>query len=308
MNKFQIKYPILAAPMNKVSDLEFAIKCYDVGILPSISVFNYFRPRGVDYSKLKSDLNSYRSQRLSNVLFLSTGIESFMNEEFSKIIETNSFNCIEIIDENGYFKDKTISKNRFINFRNKLSICRDKNIITFFKILDPNDWLCAPDFFRNSFDGCVFKSADASGSVIIHETRKSLMDEFLELKKFDKDKIIVPTGGISTPEQVKDFIANGAELISIGSYFAVSEETPISYDTKLKIIKSNKSNLSKFGNSHNALIFSTFSDDDTNHTRSLKAGLKDPIRGHVYMGSSIENIKEIKPLKKLVEDLVRDLI
>lgn len=308
MNRFQVKFPILAAPMNKVSDLEFAKKCYEVGILPSLSVFNYFGPCGINFLKLKSDLNFYSSQISSNVLFLSLGIESFMDDRFEEVLNTNSFNCIEIIDENGYFKDKTISKNRFIDFKKKLSICREKNIITFFKLLDPKDWMNAPNFFRNSFDGCVFKSADASGSVIADATRKSLMDEFLELKEFDKDRIIVPTGGISTSEQVKDFVSNGAELISVGAYFAVAEEASISYETKLKIVCSNKSNLSRFGNSHNALIFSNFYDDDSNHTRSLKAGIKDPTRGHVYMGSSIENIKEIKPLKTLVEDLTRDLI
>jgi hypothetical protein len=308
MNKFNSKYPLIAAPMNKVSDLNFAIVCFNAGIVPSISAFNYYNvnfKNRVDFKRFEEDLSYYKTVTQSGPLFLSIEIETLMCDEFLPIIKLSAFSCVEIIDKNEYFKDPLTQRDKFLAFKNRLEICKNKNIFIFFKVLDPKGWLERSDIFKSCFDGCVFKSVEASGSVILSDNRKSIYDEFLEIQDNDPSKIIVPSGGISTREQIFKLLELGASIVSIGSYFSVAEESCLSKETKLKIINSNRSNLSTFNNTHNALIFSNIIEDDYNHTESLKLGIKDPNQGHVFMGASIDHITEILPLKDLVSKLIQ---
>jgi len=307
MNKFKSKYPLLASPMNKVSDLNFALHCFAAGIIPSISAFNYYNlnyKNGINFKKFEEELSYYKKFTKSGPLFLSIEIEIFMKDEFLSIINLLTFNCLEIIDKNEYFKNPLERKNKFLNFKNRLNVCKNNGVFTFLKVLDPRGWLDRSEIFRSCFDGCVFKSPEASGSISLSKNRKSIYEEFLEIQKNDFNKIIIPSGGISTHKQVSKLLDLGAEIISIGSYFSVAEESCLSKETKLKIIDSNKSNLSTFNNTHNALIFSKIEETDYNHTESLKLGIKNPNLGHVFMGSSIDNIKEILPIKDLVSKLL----
>ena len=46
MNNFNTKYPILAAPMNRVSDAKLAVAVANAGCIPSFSIFNYIGKGG----------------------------------------------------------------------------------------------------------------------------------------------------------------------------------------------------------------------------------------------------------------------
>ena len=48
-----------------------------------------------------------------------------------------------------------------------------------------------------------------------------------------------------------------------------------------------------------------YTDNDPNDTNSLILGINSlGEQGHLYAGSAIENIKEIKPLKQIMQELI----
>lgn len=97
-------------------------------------------------------------------------------------------------------------------------------------------------------------------------------------------------------------------MVGIGSLFAATKESPISIATKLKIVKSTSTDLKRFnGLNQQGLIFKELENDDENRTGSLKHGMADPTNGHIFIGSSIDNIKKILTVKELVKELTANL-
>ena len=308
---FQSKYPIMLAAMNKVSDLNLAVAASKSGIFPSISGFNYYPGGQLKPSFLKKDLIKFNDLTGTNNLVLSIELRDLLREEvLEEIFSSKMVSHVEIIDESKYIS-KAINNNdnlKIEKFLDSISVLKSYDVNPLFKILAPAHWVHLPDSITNIFLGSVLKAHDASGSVSL-EKRQPLIKEFIFLKNLSPNAVFIPTGGISTREQVASFINIGAEMIGIGAYFVTAEECSISKDVKNKIIQSSSSDINRFEDTnHNALIFSKFIKDDINHTKSLITGIQNPNSGHIYMSRSIDNIKEIKPLKDLVEDLVDGLI
>jgi hypothetical protein len=297
----------MLAAMNNVSDLNLAVAASKAGIFPSISGFNYGPAGKLNLNVIKNDLENFNNQTGTNNLILSVGLLDILSDQFIEDICTKKlFSHIEVVDDSKYLLEAADTNNiekldAFFYYSNQLKLLEIKLL---FKILSPHQWIKRSESVKNIFSGAILKSSDASGSVIT-KNRDSLKDEFKYLKNFSSDKVFVPTGGISTKEQVKEFINLGAEIVGIGAYFVSAKECSVSLEVKKKLLISQSNDIKRFDNSsHNALIFSNVTDDDANHTKSLKAGLSNPNTGHIYMSKSIENIKEIKPLKDLVDDLI----
>lgn len=296
----------MVAAMNKASDLSLAIASNKAGIFPSLSGFNYYPGGELKIDFFKNDLESFNDATGSNNLIVSVELGDIFRDEFiEKLCSNKLFSHIEVVDEKR-FLSTTQDENDFEKFRLYMNQLKLHNITPLFKLLAPVHWVNKIDAIKKEFPGAILKSADASGSVV-SDNRYPLEKEFAYLKKEFPDKVFVPTGGISTKEQVKGFLDLGAEIVGVGAFFMTAEESPVSLDVKKKLIESRSTDITKFSNSnHNALIFSKVENDDMNHTTSLKKGIIDPNVGHIYMSKSIDNIKEIKPLKDLVAELVED--
>lgn len=308
---FQSKYPIMLAAMNKVSDLSLAVAASKAGIFPSISGFNYYPGGLLQIDLIKPDLLKFNDLTGTNNLILSIELQDILRDDvIEKIFSSKLFSHVEVIDQTKIIARAQDDNNleKLDNISQRFNQLRSLNIAPMFKVLTPGHWVEKNESIRNMFSGSILKSSDASGSVIANR-RSSLTKEFQFLKNFSPDKVFVPTGGISTSQQVKEFVDLGAEIIGVGAYFVTAEECSVAPDVKQKIIDSNLSDIKKFNDTgHNALIFSKFLEDDMNHTKSLIAGITNASSGHIYMSRSIENIKEIKPIKDLVQELVSDLI
>jgi glycerol-3-phosphate dehydrogenase len=86
---------------------------------------------------------------------------------------------------------------------------------------------------------------------------------------------------------------------------AASEESSVSRETKLKMIEATVADISKTAVSNqSALVFSKLPDDDMNNTYSLIKGLASPDQGLVFAGKGINYVKEIKPVKDIIQELV----
>jgi hypothetical protein len=307
---FQSKYPIVLAAMNKVSDLNLAVAASKSGIFPSISGFNYYPGGQLKPIFIKKDLLKFNELTGTNNLILSIELRDILRDDvIEEIFSAKLFSHVEIIDESRYISNafKNEDNVKIEKFFKYIEIVKSLDVKPMFKILAPGHWVEKPESIRNSFSGAILKAADASGSVVT-ENRYPLIKEFSYLKNFSADKVFVPTGGISTKEQVKEFIDTGAQIVGVGAYFITAEECSISREVKEKLIQSNSEDIKKFSSNHNALIFSKFTDDDMNHTKSLQAGIRNPNSGHIYMSRSVDSIRKIKPFKDLVLDLVDGLI
>jgi len=93
-----------------------------------------------------------------------------------------------------------------------------------FKVLNVNDQ-CYP------FDGFIIKGPDGAGRTAPGDG-ESLDVYYNTLKTIAPDAAIIPSGGISTSQQVKYWIDKGVVAVGIGSLFAASKESPINLIAK----------------------------------------------------------------------------
>jgi hypothetical protein len=305
----------MLAAMNKVSTMNFAVACNRAGIFPSISAYNYYYGKELfDVHQFEKDLTIFNDLTGTNNLIVSVELFDMCKPEFLNICSKKLFSHLEVIDETGHIYRSEIDDNKDVfekNMSRLESIFLDierAGIKCLFKCLIPDHWIKKTDRVKNLFSGAIIKSGDASGKTIVHHDRKTLIEEFLQLETASPDKVFVPTGGIHSSSQVKEFINAGAEIIGIGSYFVTAIECEISTDVKEKIIRSTRHDLSRFQTGQNSIIFSEIDKDDINHSLSLKQGIKNSNVGHICMGSSVDFIDKILPLQDLVDNLMSELI
>jgi len=283
------KYPIIALSMNQVSNAKFAVDCYNTGIYPSISLFNYKTIKDflLDVSYFKEKTGT------TNFLF-SLNFSDFKNKQIRNIIDKLDIKNIELIS-NFYNANKS-----FINIKDEL---KNRNSIRFFlKTIDRKDF-----YFGKYFNGLILKGNESAGAL----GKNKIESIFLYTKNKYPNKFIIPSGGIQNKDQIKYFMSNGATAIGIGTLFALSEESPIPKEAKLAMINKKRNIMitqhNKLNYEKGAVIFSKtkYTDNDPNNTNSLILGINSlGEKGHIYAGTAIENIKEIKPLKQIVEELI----
>jgi hypothetical protein len=92
---------------------------------------------------------------------------------------------------------------------------------------------------------------------------------------------------------------------------AASQESPLHIDAKKAIVAASSTQLSVFPElNQNALKFSDLTQpDDSNHTLSLKTGAYyNPGKsGHLFIGAGVDFVKDIRPVKEIIEYLVSEL-
>jgi NAD(P)H-dependent flavin oxidoreductase YrpB (nitropropane dioxygenase family) len=293
---FDSKYPILCAPMNKVSDLNLAIKLHYCGIFPSISIFNYYDiiHHNINYIKLENDLKDFRNTTGDSKILLSTNNIFIEDIEFQNLCKKKYFSHLEIILE------------KKINYELLKNLKKNK-IILLVKIWSHEQISYE---MEEIFNGFILKGPDGAGSIPIDNL--TLEQRLIDIKRKKSNLKIICSGGIYNGKQIKKLLSTGADSVAIGTLFAMSEESCISNESKIKILESNSNMLSSVSElKQNAIIFSKIEspyDNDTNNTFSLKTGIKNSNQGHLFVGKSIDFIYKILPIKIIVNNLVNDLI
>jgi NAD(P)H-dependent flavin oxidoreductase YrpB (nitropropane dioxygenase family) len=305
---FNCKYPVMLAAMNQVSTLDLAVAASLAGIFPSLSSFNYFLPGEFSlddrFKKIRNDLEIFNHKTKSNNIVLSIEMIDILQESFIFLAETRLFSHIEILDQSLFLSNIKTENSSFFKIKNKIDQIKNIGVIPIFKCIHPLQWETKIRAVQDLFDIIILKSGDGAGTVI-KENRTEFLEEFKILKNRYQNKLFIPTGGISTPQQVKDFIDAGAVMVGVGSYFTTASECKISDETKQRIINSTSSDITTLNNQEqNALVFSKVTSFDKNQTKSLIEGIHNPDQGHVFMSKSIDNIKYVKPIKDLVDDLL----
>ena len=285
------KYPILVPSMNRVSDVRLAVACHQAGIYPSLSFMSYVPLDGrCQFIRFEQDIRAFIEQTGTKEVLISVIARMLENSKFLGIIKYLGLKHLEIVD--GFQSN--------IEFIQRMR--KENNFIVLLKTTHPEADLIS------KVDGVTLKGPDGAGTSFgefgtIQHMVSTVRDQF-------PDKFVVATGGIGTAQQVKELIDLGANMVGVGTRYAVSEESSISHETKLKMIDASWNDVTKIQkSSQNALIFKTVEDmrDDENNTRSLEIGVKYGHAGHVFAGKAIDNITAIKTVKEITEELTKDL-
>lgn len=284
-NKFLTsRYPIICAPMNGVYSYQFISSCSRAGITP-----------GVFYNQIpKKDLEQYCSEHSDVGIVVSLSANELMNDSIIESCVQDAVIGVEIVD----------LVNPVVN-SNKEFITRFKNLKQSGKI----------NFIFKQFKGNRYFSTDIvclMGSGKAGRTPRvytSIEEQHAEWSLKEPELKFLVSGGIHKAEQVKYFIDREVLGVVIGTLFAASEESPISYQAKLKMVEATAANIHMFTDTkQNALVFSDQDETEpyhSNHTESLIDGITTGTSGHLFAGTGLDSIHSIRPIKEIVADLVK---
>lgn len=290
---FGSKYPIIAAPMNKVSDLRLAVACFNAGIFPSLSLYNYYVIDRLRLDLFDEALKEYKLLTGSNKILVSLLTSDVFDKKIQTILLENQVTHIEIID------DKTIvNSGQWDTVVNEMKVLQNNGMKIFLKALTSKNTAL-------EIDGLILKSSKGAGrgleQVDIDQELETIQQNF-------PDMPVIMSGGITCSADIKKYLDLGCVSVAVGTLFSASQESPISTESKRKLIAASYNDITRIGKANqNALVFDPVPGDDHNNTVSLLYGIQNPIRGLIFAGKGIDNIKEILPIDDIVQELVKDL-
>jgi NAD(P)H-dependent flavin oxidoreductase YrpB (nitropropane dioxygenase family) len=290
---FNCKYPIVAATMNQVSDLKLAIACHSAGILPSLSVYNYsLANSSVNLEALENDIKQFQDTTGTTDVLISIAKGHFLTPKFLELALKLNIKFIEALLDDPPYMD--VDVNLFWEYkRNNIKII--------------------PKVFGSlgiikNVDAVILKGSNGAGRGLPYIDTDSQLDTIIQTYP---SMPVIMSGGIGTSQDINKYLSKGCMAVAIGTLFAASEESSISNETKLKMVRASSKDIKQLstGAQQNALIFKegTAGTDDYNNTLSLVRGIKNPTTGHVFAGTSIDNITAIRPVKDIVQELIQDL-
>jgi len=292
---FGCAYPIVAAPMNRVSDAKLAISCHNAGIFPSLSLYSWQSRHSIDINEhiVDREIKTFQDATGSSKILISLASVDLFKDSVIKLLLDNRIEFLEFIASDHPPKF-FIDRNKTVKQQMKERYGVDFKIIT--KRLD------SQNINSNAVDAIMYKTADGAGR---GEPSANILDELEKFKNIYPTLPIIMSGGVGCADDVKKYMSLGCMAVCIGTLLAASEESSVSRETKLKMIEATVADISRTEVSNqSALIFSKLPDDDMNNTHSLIKGLASPDQGLVFAGKGIDYIKEIKPVKDIIQELV----
>jgi len=284
------KYPIVAAAMNRVSDIKLAIACHNAGITPSLSFMNYVKDDGtIKYDHFRKDLTEFVNRTNSNNVIVSIIVEILLVSEVTEILNSVNIKNIEIIDA-------------YQSSLELISLLKEQHKFNYIvKMSEPNDRII------QLFDGIMLKGKKGAGAVNL--TLSDLENEVKKIKLKYPNKFLIASGGIGNSKDIQKLLNAGADAVGVGTLYAVSEESSIGKKAKLKILEASSNDIQPFGPlTQNSLLFKKVDlVDDINNTKSLEIGIKSGFAGHIFVGHGIDHVDRIKTVDEITKELIKDL-
>jgi len=286
--------------MNKVSDLRLAVAVRKAGGMPSLSVFNYYTaPNVIEKTLIELDLMAYNAEFKDTNILVSTGVKELLSLNLTEVLTRFKVSCVELIVD-----DDVTNRAGDSQVLDAIKQLQAGGVLVFTKTIMESDIL-------PGIDGIVLKGPDGAGRG--NTSGVSLVELFDDIHSRYPKLRIIPAGGISTAEHVKQYMDRGAWACGVGTLFAAAEESRVSKETKLKMIESSTQDIKQLTNgdvksfAQNALVFKAVENDNFNNTKGLMAGIKSPATGHIFVGKGIDNVTSILPVKTIIDNLVKGL-
>lgn len=277
---FNSKYPIICAPMNRVSDLKLALACAEAGIVPSLIPDSYgtiedFKNAAIEVKKKSKDLQvSYALEDIvTNVdLILELGISHIEIFEYNLDSDQHSLRVLYEL--------------------------RKQGVKIILKVIKPD----IIPVFLDVIDAVTYKGSDAAGRSAVGV---DLLKEIPLLKVQYPGLNIIASGGIGNKKDIDKFLDAGACAVSIGTLFAMSADSSVPDTIKNKLLDTSSTDIKrlKTGARQRAVIFKEEQVDDFNNTQGLSLGLTTGTQGHIFVGNAIDSITDILTVKEIVNYL-----
>jgi len=293
---FNSKYPIVEASMNQGSSLDLAVAVHHAGAFPSLFL------TCENYTNSYDLFDQFRTLTNSTNVVIPMARHHLLDKNWIKMLYDFSPSHIEIFpsDKDGlvddyvsYFDDLLISSAlKFLKNRSKIIM----------RLYQPLEHKLA-----DHFDAFYIKGLESAGKT----GSWTVKDLFLKQKMLTPDKVVIPFGGIGTPEQVHWYLNHGAEAVGVGTVFAACKESPLSLEMKQKMLKLSSSDITQLADTQqNCVVLGNNLDteSDWNRSNSLKQGINgDGTQGHLYLGHSINHIDKIRTVHEAVQYLCSSL-
>jgi NAD(P)H-dependent flavin oxidoreductase YrpB (nitropropane dioxygenase family) len=311
-NYFNSRYPILLALMNRASTMPLALACWEAGVFPSLSIpFEKIRLATDPEDRadaINQTLKEFKKNTGNcNVVLGLTHEELDDAKIMSLLLDYQVSHC-----ELHSVKQKTKMSNTVMEkfsknpglyqhwYQKKL---HQYSTIKFME-------RCREIQSRDNGVAICVRGSDAAGGTNTELTTQEMFDQQQQLTP---DAVIVPYGGIGTPEQVAYYLNAGAVGVAVGTLFAACAESPLSEATKHAMISANADSLVRLPDTRQHILplgkLTDIIDDQgqtgANRDGSLRTGIYgDGTVGHIYAGRGIQHVNSIRTVRQTVEYLI----
>lgn len=286
----------MCAVMNGASDLKLALAVDQAGAMPSLMIVGCDR---VD--RMASDLEEFRRCTGHANIVLQLNYHDLVDRNVMRLVRHYRVSHVELLgDINTDLTTRQEFDQLMADPQYRLGIKTIRSITrAFFRI-----FRMTPE--SHGIDAYALKGSDSAG----FSGKLTVAELFQQQRQCTPDLPLITYGGVGTPQQVRDYITNGAAAVAVGTLFAASQESCLALSLKQQMVLANRASLTRFSTSQQALIIGdrdqVTADASPNRQLSLEAGLSGQ-GGLVYSGAAIDHVTGIRPAKEIVEYLVSEL-
>lgn len=316
---FNCEYPVICAGMNQVSNVKLALAIKQAGGYPSFVAFNHTRidptkpvnngiPEYVfDTEILDAHLKAYYQAGGDRhyIMGVSTSI-LLRSAKTVKVLLDHRPAYIELYDLDHFDNPIFLSVIRTLKDNGIKILLKVLTIQLYFDLIDRLNKNPYANINQTIIDGIVIKGPNGAGRVASGETE--LVRDIKAVKAVVPYLIIVASGGIYRSADIIELQKAGADIVAIGTLFAVAAESSIPQHTKAKMIAASYDQIQPIGAANqNGIVFTKLDRDVENNTTGLRLGIHTGSRGHVFAGSAIDSVTEIKTVEQVMSDLTKGL-
>jgi NAD(P)H-dependent flavin oxidoreductase YrpB (nitropropane dioxygenase family) len=312
---FNSQHPLLMASMNGVSTLPLALACWEAGVFPSLMI--PFRQEDFRTAMSPEDRRDAINQTLLEFKKITGNCDVIVGLMYSELddVETMQLILDHQVSHVEFFStaDQTKQYNPMMEKYQKLyqlwftKKLRNYSSIRFMERIRQ---------LISSTPGTAIglHGSDGAGGT---NTELTTQDMFDQQRQLTPDAVIIPYGGVGTPEQVAYYLNAGAAAVAVGTLFAACQESPLSEATKHAMISASTNSVVRMPDTkQNMLPLGTLTDivdsknqSVANRDSSLYAGIRgDGTVGHIYAGHGIQHVNSIRTVRETVEYLTSHLI
>jgi enoyl-[acyl-carrier protein] reductase II len=282
----------MCAVMNQVSDLNLALAVHAAGAMPSLQINRYNKDQTINYDLVNQELSEFVKQAGNGNVVLAVAEEDLFDYTFIKLIRQYRVSHVELL---GNEIDNSIHWHKS-HFQISLQYVKQTSKLLS-RIVSTTSTNPHPDAF------CVKgkESAGFAGAVSV--------SDLFEQQRSISNTALIPYGGVGTPTQVKHYMNRGAAGVAVGTLFAATQESCLSYKTKLAMCNASLSQITQFKETEqNALVLGELKSakQDWNHEHDLKNGIAGQ-GGLVYAGTAIDHVTHIRTAQEVVDYLTSEL-
>jgi NAD(P)H-dependent flavin oxidoreductase YrpB (nitropropane dioxygenase family) len=311
-NYFNSQYPLSLAAMNRVSTLPLALACWDAGVFPSLMIpfqqddFQTEMSPKDRRDAINQTLLEFKKTTGNCAVVLGLCYSELDDAETMKLVVDYQVTHVELFN--------AVDRTRFYHpMRDKYQTLYEPWFAQKLKTYGSIQFMERIRQLRNSTPGTAIclRGSDAAGGTNTELTTQEMFDRQRQLTP---DAVVIPYGGIGTPEQVAYYLNAGAAAVAVGTLFAACQESPLSEATKCAMILASADNLVCTPDSNQNIlpmgavndIINSKSQSGANRDGSLHTGIYgNGKEGHIYSGHGIQHVDRIRTVKETVEYLLK---